>query len=503
MLRWAVVAAVPVCAGAAAATVLGSDAPKTLPKSSGLTGPVVSQCEAATPMPEALSTGPTDLVLQQVQVLFRHGARAPLTGKFWPELGYQWDVCGCYAPLAPIQLQAIPDGPPPTSEWNESEVATKLPGGCSKGELTMAGQKQALEFGHRLRRRYVEQLGLLPPQYEPAVLSNRTTNFSRTIATMGGVLTGLYPQPGQPMAVSTCHELDEVMYVNERSCTRLGEVMKAHVHQLRVAAAPAGELDNAYHAILEAAVAATGKALPPGGYAAEAAARGWRGRMDAVHLYDVLSCAAFHGKPMPAGVTPELMLKLNQRATLDILHRFAPQASTGTVHQEVMRLGIGVVLEMLVANMEKRVAAAGTDPAATAKLPRMHLYSAHDDTLMPVLVALGQVVDTWPLYLSNVTLELWEGTPPPPAAAASAQGQATQAPLQRQHYVRVLYNEEEISIPGSTPGVPVELDAFKSVVLPYRIPEEVRKQQCTVMYTHEDSEAHAVDAQTGKRVQGM
>lgn len=38
-----------------------------------------------------------------------------------------------------------------------------LPGGCTKGELTLLGQQQALDVGAWLRRRYVEQLGFLPP----------------------------------------------------------------------------------------------------------------------------------------------------------------------------------------------------------------------------------------------------------------------------------------------------------------------------------------------------
>jgi hypothetical protein len=34
------------------------------------------------------------------------------------------------------------------------------------GQLTFAGQMQALELGKWLRERYVNQLGLLPPSYQ-------------------------------------------------------------------------------------------------------------------------------------------------------------------------------------------------------------------------------------------------------------------------------------------------------------------------------------------------
>jgi hypothetical protein len=41
-----------------------------------------------------------------------------------------------------------------------------LPGGCTKGELTLIGQQQSLEFGKWLRERYVEQLTFLPAVYQ-------------------------------------------------------------------------------------------------------------------------------------------------------------------------------------------------------------------------------------------------------------------------------------------------------------------------------------------------
>ena len=47
-----------------------------------------------------------------------------------------------------------------------AQVSTKLPGGCAKGELTLAGQQQALEFGQWLRKRYIDQLGLLSSAYK-------------------------------------------------------------------------------------------------------------------------------------------------------------------------------------------------------------------------------------------------------------------------------------------------------------------------------------------------
>lgn len=45
--------------------------------------------------------------------------------------------------------------------------------------------------------------------------------------------------------------------------------------------------------------------------------------------------------------------------------------------------------------------------AAGAPGPRLHLYSGHDSSIMPLLVALGKDVTHWPPYLSHLVFELW------------------------------------------------------------------------------------------------
>ncbi len=41
-----------------------------------------------------------------------------------------------------------------------------LPGGCTRGELTLSGQRQARELGAWLRQRYVDSTGFLPAEYQ-------------------------------------------------------------------------------------------------------------------------------------------------------------------------------------------------------------------------------------------------------------------------------------------------------------------------------------------------
>jgi hypothetical protein len=46
------------------------------------------------------------------------------------------------------------------------QAATVFPGGCTKGELTLLGQRQARDLGAWLRDRYVNQAQFLPPNFE-------------------------------------------------------------------------------------------------------------------------------------------------------------------------------------------------------------------------------------------------------------------------------------------------------------------------------------------------
>lgn len=68
---------------------------------------------------------------------------------------------------------------------------------------------------------------------QDGAVSGRTTNFSRTIATLQGVLTGLYPDTPQPIPVATASDIDEIMFANVLSCEKLADVMKRARYKLR------------------------------------------------------------------------------------------------------------------------------------------------------------------------------------------------------------------------------------------------------------------------------
>ena len=47
-----------------------------------------------------------------------------------------------------------------------AQARSVLPGGCTKGELTVPGQLQSRDLGKWLRQRYVKELAYLSPEYQ-------------------------------------------------------------------------------------------------------------------------------------------------------------------------------------------------------------------------------------------------------------------------------------------------------------------------------------------------
>lgn len=69
--------------------------------------------------------------------------------------------------------------------------------------------------------------------------------------------------------------------------------------------------------------------------------------------------------------------------------------------------------------------------------PLLHLFSGHDTTVMPLLVALGHPVHSWPPFVAHVEFELWV----PESGSASE----TSPPL-----VAVRYNGNPVLCPGGS-----------------------------------------------------
>ena len=80
----------------------------------------------------------------------------------------------------------------------------------------------------------------------------------------------------------------------------------------------------------------------------------------------------------------------------------------------------------------------------------MQLFSGHDTTLMPILVALGYKLDHWPPFMSNVVFELyWSQS-------------------RKRHFVKVVYNQQVVRLEGVCDGQGlIEFSSFHELLRKY------------------------------------
>jgi hypothetical protein len=454
--------------------------------------------------------------LKLVQVVFRHGARTPLTDETYLWEGQEWNCCGKAYEAVPLRLLNVNGGPASTNDHDQKQMSTVLPGGCSKGELTKVGQLQALELGYWLRQQYIDSLGYLPASYSPGVLAARTTNFSRTRATLAGVLTGLYPGVADPIPVITSGDLDEILFADTKRCPHLKVLMAAAETMLKAkwsSSERASEIQQLQQQLSRM------MSLPE---------EVWQRRWMITDVHDAWTSLEAHGKELPLGLTHDIKDKVNRLATEEISAFICP-ALVDDHGQAVLRLSMGRLLDTLLANMDNTLhqqqqwlqqqqQGNGSSSSTGSSVGRdsthqqeqvghlkFMMYSGHDSTIMPLLTALGVDFERWPPYISNLVFELWELQPPPLNPKSNmAPSTSSNGNQQQQHnssssssngpyVVRVLYNKQPVLLPGASEANPtlLEFTVFKEQLLaPFILSAEQHEQACRSSISHDT--AHPV-----------
>lgn len=148
---------------------------------------------------------------------------------------------------------------------------------------------------------------------------------------------------------------------------------------------------------------------------------------------DVLVAMQSNGKDIPYNISPVLLERLDNLGGVEL----ATLLHHGTASEtEAVRLGIGRLLGEVTETLTK--------PGKS-----FSLYSGHDSTVEPLLVALKLFDGKWPNYTSALIFELWEGPD--------------------RELVRIKYEDKEV--------YRGPLDAFKKLVA-NRIPSDYEKE-CT------------------------
>ncbi|XP_029937416.1 lysophosphatidic acid phosphatase type 6 isoform X2 [Myripristis murdjan] len=366
--------------------------------------------------------------LKLVQVLFRHGARTPL--KSIPDvMEAQWAPNLLEPPAHTHINYVVTDlhgGPRPPAPVEDSYRSSILTGGTFPGQLTTVGMQQLYELGERLRKRYIVENPFLSPTFSPAEVYVRSTNIVRTIESAKCLIAGLFQQKQKEIVpILTTEAEAEILYPNYHGC-KLLKILGGHRW------AESSTLPD-IAADLQSIQSALGIATHQ--------------HIDFILIRDDMVARETHGLPCPP-VLDTWRNTVEQRAVDMICHIYEPGK------RENLQLCVGPLLHTLMVNIEEKLQGTSSEPNR-----KLFLYSAHDTTLMPCLMALGIFDMRWPPYAADITLELHQHR------------------QNKEAFVKVSYIGQDQHIPGCS-GVYCPLQEFKQALSAYSLTSELYQSLC-------------------------
>lgn len=159
----------------------------------------------------------TGNTLVQLQVIHRHGARAPGEALTFPT------ICGHFA------YRTFFNFDPKIPDVSIKPVVPNLfypsqPTSCYAGQLTPIGAAQMFALGVRLRQRYST---FLPDMYQPDLVKVRSTAVKRTIESAVACLSGMYPgNANRNLNLEVKDREDDFMVPYKARCCKLHDFME-------------------------------------------------------------------------------------------------------------------------------------------------------------------------------------------------------------------------------------------------------------------------------------
>lgn len=191
---------------------------------------------------------PPHLELRLVQILLRHGERAPVSARFQNAgLAPYWPYCN-----AAQRLRSVAYTPEDTSKWDSLQWRRRLerfgeddgpviaagPDGevdgiCQLGELTDRGRETTYQLGQRFRNLYIDQLQFMPKLIADAdMIYLRATPMPRALESVQQTFWGMYPLTARtasfpPPTIVTRTPADETLFPNDSNCRRFAQLSRA------------------------------------------------------------------------------------------------------------------------------------------------------------------------------------------------------------------------------------------------------------------------------------
>ena len=421
---------------------------------------------------------PENVELKLVQVLLRHGERAPLLPHFQDAgLSPHWPYCH-----AAEKMRSIAYTPGDASEWSTLEWRRRLegfgkdddrssnvtePNGgtesiCQPGELTDRGRETTYALGKRLRHLYVEQLQFMPKLITYGhTFYLRATPFPRTLESVQQTFLGMYPSKRRSAsftapAIVTRSLADEILFPNQGSCPRLKELAQAFTQRT------AQKWDNTPK--MQYITNQISKWMPE--HSREVTVSG---DPSLISIKDTINTTLAHG---PQTRLPEAFYDPKMLASIDQI--VCEEWFDGYNDREFRILGIGAQVGDTVDRMtscieDSQPIVAGSDhsgsPIGTAAWPntKFAMYGCHDITLAAFLASLGAFENEhWPPYTSHLAIELFQEKSMAQIAESNISQRTSNSLIRRPwseyseserrkldgYYVRLRYNDRVMRVPG-------------------------------------------------------
>jgi len=355
--------------------------------------------------------------LKQVHLFIRHGDRLPAnSGPCWPNDEAVWncDVTTGYVPNVDF----------PTTLFRKVFVPGKneFAGNFYVGQLTSKGYYQHIANGQDIRTAYIEKIPLLSEKLMTSELFLRSDDEPRTMQSAQTLISGIYPnefhkqQKNPPILDIYTRDLQiDNMEPNSNICPRLCD--------LWFEARQREEFQTHLKTITQPLIDEVNSRL------------GFR----ISSLSALMDCGVTHtchSYPIPAKLDPELLGRVIDEVVFQYQYFFSYPNAT-----ENSNFGIGFLLSDLHAFLVNLTAQEKEGEEDVS--PKLLVWSGHDTTLLPILLAFDVWDGHWPPYASVIGLEVYQnGT---------------------QWRIRMFYNGKELIIPGCQTPI-CDWSVFKHVL---------------------------------------
>ncbi|GAN09533.1 phosphoglycerate mutase-like protein [Mucor ambiguus] len=357
---------------------------------------------------------PPDLELRLLQIVHRHGERAPVRRRLEGIIPPVWNLCDAnasmFATIARFQdektqgMTSVHTERLVETQESESRSVPIKSGACYYGQLTNLGRYRMTTLGSRIREVYINKLHFLPDVYDEESIYLRSSDYIRTQESVQQLVAGgLYPKDKRPQDVTLKLRIrdprDDLMFPNP-NCYRLRSLSK--------------EFNKTVSSMMQDKFKSLTKRLS--NYVDNVSLVS---HPSANGILDTLVAAKAHGFKLPLDIDDGILRDLEEIVVKEWFYGHMASA-------EVRRLGLGRLMGVIRDRMSLREKG-GADDDEKLKLA---IYSGHDTTVAPLLIILNAFDDRWPPFGSAILFELFK------------QKESDQ------HFVRVKYNENTLELPG-------------------------------------------------------